>query len=403
MQEIWRRAHPRICLVHDWLTGMRGGEKCLELLCQRWPDADLFTLLHAQGSTSHSIESMRIHTSPLQRLPGIRRYYRYCLPVMPWAMRRLRVSADADLVISLSHAVAKGIDNPHGVPHVCYCFTPMRYAWHLRADYLRPHPHQPERMPSGHWGRPRTWWRSGQESILARLRQWDQRTSRSVTHFVAISRTVANRIQECYGRESQVIFPPVNVEYYTPSHQPREDFYLCVSALVPYKRIELAVEACRRSGRRLIVIGTGPETRRLRRRASSEIQFLGWQPDDVIRDHLRRCRALLFPGHEDFGIVPVEAQACGTAVIAFRRGGATETVIEPTKETPGTGFFFEEQTADSLATAMERFEQFHAWFDPQLARANAERFSQARFVQELSGYVEQILSGEEEAPARRAA
>lgn len=369
----------KIALIHDWLTGMRGGEKCLEVLCRRFPDAQLFTLLHVPGSTSAAIERMRITTSFLQRFPGVGRHYRMLLPLMPTAAERLPIPADVDLVVSFSHAVAKSVRVPQGVPHVCYCFTPMRYAWHRRDDYFCVA------------GRARNTPVSAVRNlVLDRIQNWDRSTSDRVTHFVAISRTIARRIRECYDRESHIIYPPVDTRFYTPADVPREDFYLCVSALAPYKRIDLAVEACNRLGRRLIVIGAGPELDRLKRLAGPTVTLTGWRSDQQIRNHLRRARALLFPGHEDFGIVPVEAQACGTPVLAYGQGGATETILAADAATSGTGLFFGKQTAESLCQTLEHFEAHPNRFDPELARHHAEQFATDRFEQELVEYLETI-------------
>ncbi|HUT14457.1 MAG TPA: glycosyltransferase [Thermoguttaceae bacterium] len=366
----------KIALVHDWLTGMRGGEKCLEVLCRRFPEAELFTLLHVPGSTCPAIERMRITTSFLQRFPGARRYYRYLLPLMPAAVGRLDIPRDVDLVVSFSHAVAKGVKPPPGVPHVCYCFTPMRYAWHRRADYF------PGRLAQA----PVTVVRN---LLLDQMRRWDRATSRRVTHFVAVSRTVARRIEQCYGRTSRVIYPPVDTRFYTPDDRPREDFFVCVSALVPYKRIDLAIAACNRLGRRLIVIGDGPQRRRLARMAGPTVSLAGWCTNEEIRDHLRRARALIFPGNEDFGIVPVEAQACGTPVLAYAEGGATETVVPADESAAGTGLLFAGQTVESLCRAIQRLEEHPDWFDGRLARRNAQRFAAQQFEQELLAYLEQ--------------
>jgi glycosyltransferase involved in cell wall biosynthesis len=359
---------PRVVLVHDWLTGMRGGEKCLERLCRRWPTAPLCTLFHVPGSVSPTIENRRIITSHLQRLPNRERYYRYLLPLLPLAARWPLPACD--LVLSLSHCVAKAAMPPPGVPHVCYCFTPMRYAWHMRDAYFG-------RLP-----RPAAWLAA---QVLARLRAWDRATADRVTHFIAISRTIQDRIRECYGRDSVVIYPPVDTDFYHPAPVPREDYYLVVSAFAPYKRIDLAVAACRSLGRKLVVIGTGQDERRLRSLAGPETTFLGWQSDAAIRDHFRRCRALLFPGEEDFGIVPVEAQACGAPVIAFGRGGAAETVVDGE-----TGMLFADQTAAGLAAAIAGFERRRGEFDPTAARRQAERFHPSRFDAEIGQYIATI-------------
>jgi len=373
----------KIALIHDWLTGMRGGEKCLEVLCRRFPDARLFTLLHERGSTSPAIERMRITTSFLQRMPGAGRHYRCLLPLMPAAIGRLVVPGDVDLVVSFSHAVAKSVKRPPGVPHVCYCFTPMRYAWHRREDYF---------VNSGRLRDVPLC--AARNVVLDQIRRWDKATAQRVTHFVAISRTVAERIAQCYGRESRIIYPPVDTQFYTPGDVPREDFYVCLSALVPYKRTDVVIEACNRLRRRLVVIGDGPERSRLERLAGLGVSLKGWLGDRQVRDYLRCARALLFSANEDFGIVPVEAMACGTPVLAFGAGGATETVLAAGASTRGTGLFFNEQTPDSLCRAIEQFESHPDWFDAQLARRQAKRFAVERFERELTVYMEEIaLSG----------
>ena len=386
-----RTRNLKIALVHDWLTGMRGGEKCLEVLCRRFPHARLYTLIHDPGTTSPAIERMRITTSFLQRLPGVTRHYRYLLPLMPTAIGGLRIPDDVDLVVSFSHAVAKSIQPPPGVPHICYCFTPMRYAWHRREDYFL----SSARAAAIH-KKPIA---AARDMVLDWIREWDRSTADRVTHYIAISRTIAGRIQECYGRSSRIIYPPVDTEFYTPADVAREDYYLYAGALAPYKRVDLAVQAANRLGRRLIVIGLGTDRRRLQRIAGRGVTFWGWASDEDIRHHMRRARALIFPANEDFGIVPLEAQACGTAVIALSQGGATETVIAAETDgdgnvpRPGTGFFFNEQTPQSVAAAIRRFEARPDEFNPSLARRQAERFALERFERELVGYVEQIAQG----------
>jgi glycosyltransferase involved in cell wall biosynthesis len=381
---------PRVVLVHDWLTGMRGGEKCLEVLCRRWPHAPLYTLLHKQAAVSSTIERHRVITSWLQQLPGVERYYRYLLPFMPAAAASWRLPP-CDLAVSLSPCVAKSARPPRGVPHLCYCFTPMRYAWHQRQAYFG----------SGRLGRLSS---RILDEVLARLRAWDQRTAEHVTHFVAISRTVRERIRECYGRASAVIYPPVNTDFYRPAPVRREEYYLAVSAFAPYKRLDLAVAACNRLHRPLLIIGAGQDEGRLRAQAGPTIRFLGWQDDAILRDHYRRCRALLFPGEEDFGMVPVEAQACGTPVIAFARGGAAETVVpvDASGRAEPTGVFFHEQSRGALADALSAFEARPSAFDPRAARQQALHFNPQRFEMEFFAYVEGILRPAR-TPAGRAA
>jgi glycosyltransferase involved in cell wall biosynthesis len=373
--------NPRIVLVHDWLTGMRGGEKCLEAFCRSWPDAPLFTLLHRPGSVSQIIEDRPLHTSFLQRLPQAHRYYRYLLPLMPLAASGWRIPS-CELVVSLSHCVAKAVHVPEAVPHVCYCFTPMRYAWHMRDAYFAGNRLTRFKARLVEW-------------MLSQLRRWDQQTSARVTHFLAISRTVQQRITECYGRRSTVIYPPVDTSFYHLASVPREDYYLLVSAFAPYKRLDLAVEACNRLRKKLVVVGTGQEEKRLKALAGPTVYFLGWQPDQVIRDHYRRCRALLFPGEEDFGIVPLEAQACGAPVIAFGRGGATETVV-PLRQASGvgepTGLLFEEQTVECLIDALEVFETRAGELLPATARRQAQRFNARRFAEEMFGFLAGVLN-----------
>ena len=377
--------HLRIALVHDWLTGIRGGEKCLEVACLLWPDSELLTLLRSQVRLPPAIEHLPITTSFLQRLPAVGRYYRYLLPLMPAAIESFRL-ANVEAVLSFSHCVAKAIRPPHGVPHICYCFTPMRYAWELREAYF------PRRRGFRSWMVHR---------LLDQLQDWDRRTASRVTHFIAISDTVRQRIQRCYGRSSVVIYPPVATDFYTPAKVRREDYYLVVSAFAPYKRIDLAIEACSRLKRHLLVIGTGQQEKCLRRLAGPTVVFAGWQSDEVIRHHLRRCRALLFPGEEDFGIVPIEANACGTPVICLGRGGTAETILPLGQSAHPTGVWFEDQSVDDVIDAIRRFEANLTEFDPAACRRQALRFARSRFVNELRGYVESVVLGE---PAvRRAA
>src|SRR5690606_21256241 len=281
----------RVALVHDWLTGMRGGERVLEALIRLWPDAEIFTLLHLRGSVSPLIEERPIHTSFIDRLPGASKRYRNLLPLFPAAIERFDLRG-FDLVVSSSHCVAKGV-RPAGAPHLCYCHTPMRYVWDLYDDYFgRGRAALPVRM--------------AMPPIAAWLRRWDRRTASRVDTFVAHSAFIRERIRRCYGRDAVLVHPPVAAERLRHA-RPRQHFYLIVSALVPYKRIELAIAAFNRLGRPLVIAGSGPELERLRRMARPNVRFTGWLPDDEIADLYERCRAFIFPGVEDFGITAVEA------------------------------------------------------------------------------------------------
>jgi len=368
----------RVALVHDWLVGMRGGERCLEVFCELYPDADVFTLVHAPGSVSPVIEGHRIVTSFVQRLPGAATRYPYYLPVLPAAVRRFDLRG-YDLVISSSHCVAKGAWAPSEALHVCYCFTPMRYVWDMYGEYFGP------RAPLAA--------RALMPPVAAALRRWDRAASAGVDDFIAISRHVADRIRRCYGREAAVIHPPVDVRRFEPGDGDG-GFYLVVSALVPYKRIDLAILAARRLGRRLVVVGAGPEERRLRALAGdADVEFLGWRDDATVADLYRRCRALLFPGLEDFGIVPLEAMASGRPVIAFGAGGVLDTVVPPGAEEPPTGIFFHEQTIEALVAAIRRYEDEADRFDPKALRARAELFDRPRFKERFAAYVDARLAG----------
>ncbi len=366
------RVPGRVALVHDWLTGMRGGERCLEVACELFPDAPLFTLLHVPGSVSPQIENRRIVTTFVNRLPRAASAYRYYLPVFPAAARQLDLRG-FDLVLSLSHCVAKGVTPAPGALHLCYCFTPMRYVWDLYDDYFG--------------SRAGLLVRLGMPVVGAALRRWDRRTRR-VDHFLAISAHIAERIHRAYGREADVLHPPVDTQRFGISDAV-EDFYLVVSALTPYKRVGLAVEAARRLGRRLLVVGTGPDERRLRALAGPTVEFLGWRSDVEVATLYSRCRAVLFTAVEDFGIVPLEAAAAGRPTIALARGGALETMVglDASEEAP-SAVFFDAQTVDALVAAIRRFEAAEARFDPKALRARAERFDRRTFKDRLREYID---------------
>jgi glycosyltransferase involved in cell wall biosynthesis len=373
-----------VVLLHDWLTGIRGAEKVLDVFCREWPDAVLYTLLHKKNSATPAIEALKPRTSFLGYLPFVYRYYRGLLPLMPFAIEWLKLPK-CDLVLSSSYCVVKSVHVPAGTMHICYCHTPMRYAWYMEGYFGK------WREGDGWRAKLKGWYGMKYRlasMVMAQLRAWDNRTANRVTHFIANSKTVQKRILDCYGRSSEVIYPPVDTDYYCPAPVQREDFYLIVSAFVPYKRLDVALEACKILGRNLIVIGDGHDHTRLRQLKGPTIQFLSRQPDEVVRDHFRRCKALLFPGEEDFGIVPVEAQACGAPVIAFGKGGATETII-PLHHNDGnpTGVWFEQQTAESMMAAIQLFEKHEKGFNPQFIRTHATKFNRKRFETEILDYI----------------
>ncbi|MCP3177575.1 glycosyltransferase [Desulfuromonas sp. KJ2020] len=316
-----------------------------------------------------------MQTTFIQKLPLARQHYRHYLPLMPLAIEQLDLSA-YDLVISSSHAVAKGVITGPDQVHVCLCYSPMRYAWDLQHQYLR---------ESGLTTGIRSW---AVRAMLHRLRQWDYRTAQNVDHFIAISQFVQRRIWKAYRRESTVLYPPVDTDYFTPGAQ-KEDFYFTASRLVPYKRIDLIVEAFKQlPDKKLVVIGDGPEMGKIREKAGHNVQLLGHQPKEVLKDHLQRARAFIFVAEEDFGIAPLEAQACGTPVIAFGKGGTLETLrcTEAEAERP-TAVFFQQQEAASLLGALETFEQKCAAFQPANCRQNAQRFSVGSFVEQFRNLV----------------
>ncbi len=355
----------KVALVQDWLTGMRGGEKVLEALCLRFPDAPVYTLVHRPGTVSPEIESHPIHCSFVQKLPGAAARYQRYLPLFPAAIERFDLRG-YDLVISSSHCAAKGVVVHPGTRHLCYCHTPMRYVWAAYEEYFGA-----DRIkPPASWLLP---------VIATALRQWDLSTNVRVDSFAANSACVAGRIRRYYGREARVIHPLVEVDYFTPEGDP-EDFYLVATALVPYKRVELALEAVRIRPRPLVIVGEGVERARLMALAPSGVRFVGWLPPEQLRSYYRRCRAVLFPGEEDFGIVPVEAQACGRPVIGLGRGGLLETVREGE-----SGVFFDQPSARDLAAAMERFEAMD--WDAEAIRRGALRFGRERFEAEIGRWI----------------
>lgn len=357
----------KVALVHDWLTGMRGGEKCLEVLCELFPEAPIYTLLHNKGSMSPMIESKKIFTSFIDRLPAKEKQYRKYLPLFPFAIAQFDLR-EYDLVVSTSHAVAKNVRVRGNALHICYCFTPMRYIWDMYEQYFGR-------------GKAGIITRVAMSIIAPLLRWWDVRTSKHVTYFIAISEEVRRRIRRHYSRESEVIFPPVDTDRFQIS-EGHDDFYLIVSALVPYKRVDLAVEAFNAIGKRLVIAGTGPESEKLKAIARPNIEFLGWQSDEELAHLYSRCVALIFPGEEDFGIVPLEAQANGKPVVAFGKGGALETIVDGK-----TGLFFPLQGVDSLQQAVQTLSLIK--FNPQEIRDHSLQFSRHNFARNMKHIIDE--------------
>jgi glycosyltransferase involved in cell wall biosynthesis len=360
----------RIALIHDWLTGMRGGERALLAFCEMFPEADLFTLVRVPGATDPIIERRRVRTSVIQYLPLAGRLYRHYLPLFPTAIEQFDLD-EYDLVLSTSHCAAKSVVVPGHTRHLCYCLTPMRYAWDQFDAYFGP-----ERVGATmhHVMRP----------VMAAMARWDRATEARVHRYLAISQYVARRIALYYNRQSSIVYPPVETTFYTPEPGRRPQGLLVVSALVPYKRVDLAIDAARRAKLPLTIVGDGPEREALQALGGDGIDFRGWCTNDEIRDLYRSSIATILPGEEDFGIVPLEAQACGRPVVALGRGGACETVVQGE-----TGVLVEpgvEALADGLLQAAA------ATWDAVKIRRHAEAFSRARFVSEIHEAIGETMS-----------
>ena len=367
----------KVALIHDWLTGMRGGERALLAFCELFPDADLYTLVRVPGATDPIIERRLVRTSPVQYLPFAGRLYRHYLPLFPIAIELFDLDG-YDLVLSTSHCAAKSVVVPGRTRHLCYCLTPMRYAWDQFDAYFGV-----DRVGAAT--------RRIIKPIMAAMARWDQATEGRVHRYLAISQYVARRIGLYYNRQSTIVYPPVETTFYTPVDSPdvspphaRSNGFLVVSALVPYKRVELAIDAARRARVPLTVVGDGPERERLEKFADADVQFLGWRSNEEIRDLYRATTATILPGEEDFGIVPLEAQACGRPVVALGQGGARETVVDgQTGVLVGPGV---EALAEGLQQAASR-----EW-DAGAIRQHAERFSRERFVKEICEVIDDTMS-----------
>ena len=383
----------KVALVHDWLTGMRGGERCLEALCELFPAADIFTLLHVKGAVSSTIEKHSIHTSFIQQLPLASHGYRNYLPLFPWAIKSLNLKG-YDLVISTSHCVAKGVQIPRGTCHLAYIFTPMRYIWDQFDLYFLK-------------GGVSSYFRRNAMRILRPwLQEWDRSSNDQIDSFVTISKHVAERIRSYWDRGAIVVYPPVNWRGFATSYE-NEGYYLMVTSLVPYKCVDLAIQAANSIGLKLLIIGTGPQAKQLSALAGPSVQLLGWQPDHVVSEHLARCKALIFPGIEDFGIVPLEAMSCGKPVIAYGKGGVLETVVPlnpqgknmvahvttgngANSNTP-TGVFFYEQNVQSLLEALSLFEKQQDCFNPASIRQHVAPFDRIHFKHQIHEIITQCV------------
>ncbi len=371
----------KVALVHDWLTGMRGGEKCLEVFCEIFPHADLYTLIYFPDRASSVIRNMKVHASWMNHLPSIGRDCRYCRPLFPRTIERFALR-DYDLVLSSSHCVAKGV-SPGGALHIAYLHAPMRYVWDMHDLYFG--------SDAGFLAK------LGMRLSRKYLQQWDLRSSERVHFYLANSNNVAAKIKELYRREATVIHPPVDIERFYLSQGPKS-YFLIVSALVPYKRIDIAVDAFNELKLPLKIAGDGPLRKMLEERAGPNIEFLGWAEGRQLADLYACCQAFILPGEEEFGIAALEAQASGRPVLAYARGGVLETVVAlnvceqgATSQSSATGIFFDQPSACSLIAAVEEYQKRQQLFDPGAIRLHASSFSRGRFKERIRSYVEARL------------
>lgn len=369
----------KVAIVCDWLVTYAGAEKVLEQMLNVFPDADLYALVDfIEPEQRVFIKNKKVTTTFIQNLPNAKTNYRKYLPLMPLAIEQLDVSG-YDLVISSSHCVAKGIIIGPDQIHISYVHSPMRYAWDLQHQYLRE-----SNITKGVKG-----WIA--KAILHYMRMWDYRTSNSVDFYLSNSKFVSRRIWKCYRREAEVLYPPVNVNGFSLNNT-KENFYFTASRMVPYKKIDLIVEAfSQMPDKKLVVVGDGGEFVKVQAKAGQNVKLLGYQPFEVLKDYMQRAKAFVFAAEEDFGIVPVEAQACGTPVIAFGKGGALETVKDLRYEEP-TGLFFSEQSVTSIIEAIKTFEDNQELFTPQNCRKNAEQFSEERFRNAFQDFVNNVIN-----------
>jgi len=346
----------KVALIHDWLNGMRGGEKVLEIFCELFPEAPIYTLHHEKEKLSSFLQEKKIETSFIQKLPWRKTKYRYYLPLFPLAIESFKLD-NFDLIISLSHCAAKGIIPPKNAVHLCYCFTPMRYAWDFYLDYFSKTIF-PVRLLIKY--------------TLKYLKRWDLKTNERIDSFISISQNIAAKIKKYYARDSIIVYPPVDTDFYQITEELKEKFFLIISALVPYKKIDIAIKTFNELNLPLKIIGSGPEKNRLQQQSGPNIEFLGWQSNEKIKTYYNQAQALIFPGEEDFGIVPLEALSCGCPVIAYAKGGALETLLDKK-----TGVFFHKQDKNSLKEAVAVFHKMN--FDRNILRNQALKFSKQKF------------------------
>ena len=369
----------KVAIVHDWLVTYAGAERVLEQLLNIFPEADLYSIVDFLPENNRNfIKNKKVTTSFIQKLPKAKTKYRNYLPLMPLAIEQFDLRG-YDLIISSSHCVAKGVITGPDQKHICICYTPVRYAWDLQGQYLKE-----SGLTKGLKG-----WLA--KAILHYIRLWDLRTVNGVDEFIAISDYIKRRIWKTYRRESMVIYPPVDVESFE-FFETKEDFYLTASRMVPYKKMDLIVEAfSKMPDKKLIVIGDGPDFNKIKSKATKNITLMGYQPFEVLKDHMQRAKAFVFAAEEDFGITPVEAQACGTPVIAYGKGGVLETILGLDNEKP-TGIFFKEQRIDSICNAVSIFEENQKKFKPENCRENAERFSNEVFLKNIKKFVDERIN-----------
>jgi glycosyltransferase involved in cell wall biosynthesis len=375
----------RVAIVHYWFLSWRGGEKVVRSVLKLFPEADLYALFADRATCTSYLPEKRVTTSVLDR-PFLRARYQQLYPLYPLGIRSLELRDRYDLVISSESGPAKGVRLPRDTPHLCYVHTPMRYCWGFREHYL-------EAVPR--------WSRALVSAGFELLRRWDATTIDNVDAYVANSENVAARVQRYYLRSARVVHPPIDLEHFAPEHlvsrERPTDHYLCFGAITPYKNVGLAVEAFNRSGAPLVVVGAGSERAKLEAMASPNVRFTGALSWPEVRPLIQRAKALVFPGEEDFGMVPLEVMAHGVPVIALGRGGALETVIaEPSDPARASGVFFEEPAVDALLEAVERFERIRRDFDPTFIRAHARRFGEDVFLERFAAEVDRVL-----APTRR--